>query len=83
MDPTAAARPEARRLPAAEQRGMEQVPVIRLAHLAPEHVKAYRIADNRLTELGGCDHGLLRAELEALRAADPVPATRGDASGQR
>jgi ParB-like chromosome segregation protein Spo0J len=39
------------RLEAAVQRGMDQVPVIRLAHLTPEQAQAYRIADNRLTEL--------------------------------
>ena len=58
------------RLQAAEQRGMEQVPVNRLPHLTPEQAQAYRIADNRLTELGGWDHGLLSAELEALQAVE-------------
>ena len=58
------------RLEAAEQRGMDRVPVIRLAHLTPEQVKAYRIADNRLTELGEWDLRLLSAELEALQAVD-------------
>ena len=58
------------RLEAAVQRGMDQVPVIRLAHLTPEQAQAYRIADNRLTELGEWDQGLLSAELEALQAVD-------------
>ena len=58
------------RLEAAVQRGMERAPVIRLAHLTPEQAQAYRIADNRLTELGEWDQGLLSAELEALQAVD-------------
>ena len=58
------------RLQAAEQCDMVEVPAIRLAHLSPEQAQACRIADNRLTELGGWDHGLLSAELEALRAVD-------------
>ena len=58
------------RLEAAVQRGMDRVPVIRLAHLTPEQAQAYRIADNRLTELGEWDQGLLSAELEALQAVD-------------
>ena len=58
------------RLQYAEQRGMGEVPVIRLAHLSPEQAQACRIADNRLTALGGWEHGMLSAELEALRAVD-------------
>ena len=58
------------RLRGAEQRGMEEWPVIRMAHLSPEQARACGVADNRLTGLGEWDHGLLRAELEALRAAD-------------
>lgn len=57
------------RLEACEQRGMDTVPVIRLGHLTPAQVQAYRIADNRLTELGEWDAGLLAGELEALREA--------------
>ena len=41
------------RLLAAQNVGLDQVPVIRLAHLTPEQVRAYRIADNRLSELHG------------------------------
>ena len=58
------------RLQAAEQCGMGEVPVIRPAHLNPEQAQACRIADNHLTELGGWEHGMLSAELEALRAVD-------------
>jgi DNA modification methylase len=45
------------------------VPIIRLSHLTPEQVRAYRIADNRLSELSGWDDELLAAELHALNAA--------------
>ena len=55
---------------AAEQRGMEQVPGVRLAYPCPGRAQACRDADNRLTEPGGWDHGLPRAEPEALRAVD-------------
>jgi DNA modification methylase len=40
-----------------------------LSHLTPEQVRAYRIADNRLSELSGWDDELLAAELHALNAA--------------
>ena len=45
------------------------MPIIRLSHLTPEQVRAYRIADNRLSELSGWDDELLAAELHALNAA--------------
>ncbi|QLH37844.1 MAG: site-specific DNA-methyltransferase [Defluviicoccus sp.] len=57
------------RLLAAEHLGLDQVPIIRLSHLTPEQVRAYRIADNRLAELSGWDDELLAAELHALNAA--------------
>ena len=58
------------RLQAAEQRGVEEVPVVRLAHPNPERARACGVADSRLTELGRWEHGLRSAELEALRAVD-------------
>src|SRR5512144_3206333 len=57
------------RLLAAQHLGLNEVPVIRLSHLTPEQVRAYRIADNRLSELSGWDDELLAAELHALNAA--------------
>jgi ParB-like chromosome segregation protein Spo0J len=57
------------RLLAARNLGLDEVPVIRLSHLGPEQVRAYRIADNRLSELSGWDDELLAAELHALNAA--------------
>jgi hypothetical protein len=42
------------------------VPVIILDHLTEAQRRAYRIADNKLTELGGWDDALLAQELHAL-----------------
>lgn len=58
------------RLDAAELRGIEMVPVIRLDYLTPEQVRAYRAAGNLLTGLGEWDAPLLAGELEALRDVD-------------
>src|SRR6266511_3862755 len=57
------------RLLAAQHLGLNEVPIIRLSHLTPEQVRAYRIANNRLSELSGWDDELLAAELHALNAA--------------
>lgn len=56
------------RLLAAQYLGLSEVPVIRLSHLTPAQVRAYRIADNRFAELAGWDDELLAAELHALNA---------------
>ena len=58
------------RVEAARNLGIATVPTIRLDHLTPDQARAYRLADNRLTEIGGWDTELLRAELEALDAVD-------------
>ncbi len=55
------------RVEAAKQLGLETVPVLRLAHLTPEQIKAYVIADNALAELAGWDNSLLIGELEDLQ----------------
>ena len=55
------------RIAAARKLGIEAVPCIRLDHLSEPQARAYRIADNRLTELGGWDEGMLASELDALR----------------
>ena len=54
------------RLLAAKSLGMDEVPVIRLGHLTPEQARAYRVADNQLTLLGGWDDALLARELHEL-----------------
>ncbi|MES0171271.1 DNA methyltransferase [Mesorhizobium sp. M0006] len=54
------------RILAAGELGLAQVPVIILDHLSEAQRRAYRIADNKLTELGGWDDALLAQELHAL-----------------
>ena len=54
------------RVDVAKRMGLATVPTIRLDDLTPEQLRAYRIADNRLTELGGWDTDLLQRELAAL-----------------
>ncbi len=58
------------RLLAAQQLGWVEVPTIALEHLTPAQVKAYRIADNRLTDLSAWNDQLLAQELQFLQAAD-------------
>jgi ParB-like chromosome segregation protein Spo0J len=47
-----------------------EAPVIVLDHLTDEQRKAYRIGDNKLTELGAWDEALLAGELQELLAED-------------
>jgi ParB-like chromosome segregation protein Spo0J len=58
------------RVLAAAQLGLAEAPVIVLGHLTEAQRRAYRIADNKLTELGGWDEGLLLEELRGLMAAE-------------
>ena len=58
------------RIEAAKRLGIEQVPTIRLENLTPDQARAYRIADNRLNEIGGWDLASLETELNALREVD-------------
>lgn len=58
------------RLEAARRVGMQTVPVIRLDHLSPEQAKAFRIADNRLTEMSSWNDHLLTVQLKELSAVD-------------
>jgi ParB-like chromosome segregation protein Spo0J len=58
------------RLAAARELGLTRVPVIRLEHLTPEQVGAYRITDNRLAELSGWDEELLALELQDLASLE-------------
>jgi len=56
------------RLLAARELDMTEVPVVVLDHLTEEQVQEYRLADNKLTEVGGWDAELLRQELEEIIA---------------
>src|SRR5574344_419803 len=54
------------RLLAAEHLKLKEVPVIKLVHLNDAQKKAYRIADNKLTENGQWDIDLLKLEFSEL-----------------
>ena len=58
------------RILAATQLGLSAAPVIVLGHLSEAQRRAYRLADNKLTELGTWDEALLSAELQDLLAED-------------
>lgn len=55
---------------AAQRLGYSQVPVHVAADLTPEQIKAYCLADNKLSELAEWDFNLLSAELAELQLAD-------------
>lgn len=58
------------RILAATHLGLTEAPVIVLDHLTEAQRRAYRIADNKLTELGAWDEMLLADELQELLAED-------------
>jgi DNA modification methylase len=58
------------RILAATHLGLTDAPVIVLDHLTEAQRRAYRIADNKLTELGEWDESLLAGELQELLADD-------------
>ena len=58
------------RVLAAAQLGLTEAPVIVLGHLTEAQRRAYRIADNKLTEMGGWDDALLLEELRGLMAEE-------------
>src|SRR5262245_17594682 len=55
---------------AAQALGLEQVPVHVATDLTPEQIKAYRIADNKTTELSEWNYDLLPIELADLQACN-------------
>ncbi len=58
------------RVLAAAQLGLKEAPVIVLGHLSEEQRRAYRIADNKLTEMGEWDEAVLSEELKGLLAEE-------------
>lgn len=58
------------RLLAAQKLEMKEVPVIKLLHLSEAQKKAYRIADNKLTENGKWDYDFLQLEFTELEKLD-------------
>ena len=70
------------RILAASQLGLTEAPVIVLGHLTEAQRRAYRIADNKLTEMGGWDEDLLSAELKGLLAEEFDLSLIGIADGE-
>lgn len=58
------------RYKASKELGLENVPVISLDYLTDDEANAYRLADNKVSELAEWDFGLLNEELEALMDTD-------------
>ena len=58
------------RLKAAKQLGMQSVPCIVADDLTDEQIRAFRLADNKTSELAGWDIDKLDAEMEQLRNLD-------------
>ena len=58
------------RLLAAQHLGWTEVPTITLSHLTPDQLRAFAIADNRLTEISEWDDRLLAEQLKALSEVD-------------
>lgn len=58
------------RLKAAEQLGLEKVPVVRADDLTEEQVRAFRLADNKVGEIAGWDFEMLADELTELEGFD-------------
>lgn len=54
------------RLKAAKVLGMEEIPCILASDMTAEQVRAFRIADNRLSEIASWNYDLLAQELEGL-----------------
>ncbi len=54
------------RLAAAKLLQLEQIPIVRLAHLNEAEKRAYRIADNKLTENGLWNEDLLKLEFSEI-----------------
>lgn len=58
------------RVQAAMHAGLQTIPTICIEHLSPEQAQAFRIADNRLSELSSWDEELLARTLQELMAVE-------------
>ena len=56
------------RIEAAKIIGLTEVPVIRLSHLSEAQKRAYRLADNKISEKGGWNEDILKLELSELES---------------
>ena len=61
------------RIEAARRIGMTDVPVLVAGHRSATQVRAYRLADNRLAELGTWDQEALAIEIAAIIELDECP----------
>jgi DNA modification methylase len=55
---------------AARKLGVHEVPTICLAHLSPDEIRAYMLADNKLAEKAGWDADILAIEFQHLSSLD-------------
>jgi len=58
------------RLEACKELGWTEIPTLRVDHLTPEQVRAFKLADNRIAELSAWDDQTLALELKALSEID-------------
>ena len=58
------------RYKASKQLGLEEVPCIIADDLSPAQIKAFRIADNKVSEYAEWNEDLLKVELEQLEEMD-------------
>jgi DNA modification methylase len=58
------------RLLAAQELGLEEVPTIPVGHLSSEQIRAFRIADNKITEGSEWNLDALKAEFVELKVLD-------------
>lgn len=58
------------RIAAARKLGLDRVPTVRATHLTSEEIRAFAIADNRLSELSDWDRDALKSELGFLVSLD-------------
>lgn len=58
------------RVLAAKELGLKKIPAVYVEGLSEAQRRAYILADNRLTELGGWDMDIVKAELQELRDED-------------
>lgn len=58
------------RLKAAKKLNLEEVPIIKADDLTPAQIKAFRLAENKVSEYATWDNELLSIELEGLQELD-------------
>ena len=58
------------RLESAKKLKIEEIPCIYADDLTDEQIKAYRLADNKVSEKAECDYGLLDEELSEIEDLD-------------